>query len=426
MHRRLFIASSIGAFAVPSLPGCVAQPVAGGDPIGELVGGARPGTLIGTSGDAAFDAWLADFYARALRAGWDDSLLIRELSGLTPDPRVVASDTRQPEFSKPTGDYIKGAVSDARVSKGTAARAELTYLSGVEQRFGVPGEIVIAIWGMESAFGAVMGDADVIRSLASLAADGRRRAWAETQLFAALRMIAEGDVTRAQLKGSWAGAMGQTQFIPETYLSTAVDFDGDGKKDIWGSTADGLASAANLLAKAGWRRGEAWQREVTLPQGFDYSLTEGPKNLPPVWAGLGVVAADGYGWTPEDARAEAQLILPSGAAGPAFLVFPNHFTIRRYNNSTAYALGVGLLADRIAGKPPLVRPWPAEVGLSAADRISAQTHLNRLGFSAGEPDGIIGVNTRAALRAWQKSRGRVADGYLTVDLVRALEADTGA
>jgi lytic murein transglycosylase len=426
MHRRLFLLSSIGALAVPSLPGCVAQPM-GDDPIGDLAAAsARPGTLIGTSGDAAFDSWLSDFYARALRAGWDDGLLIRELSGLTPDPRVVASDTKQPEFSKPTGDYIKGAVSDARVTRGAAARSELTYLPGIEQRFGVPGEILIAIWGMESAFGAVMGDADVIRSIASLAADGRRRSWAEAQLFAALRMIAEGDVTRAQLKGSWAGAMGQTQFIPETYLSTAVDGDGDGRRDIWGSTADALASAANLLSKAGWRRGESWQREVTLPQGFDYSLTEGPKNLPPVWAGLGVVAADGYGWSAEDARAEAQLILPSGAAGPAFLVFPNHFTIRRYNNSTAYALGVGLLADRVAGRAPLVRPWPVEVGLSAADRVSAQTHLNRLGFNAGTADGIIGVNTRAALRAWQKARGRVADGYLTVDLVRALEADPGA
>jgi lytic murein transglycosylase len=425
MHRRLFIASSIGALAVPSLPGCVAQP-AGGDPIGDLAAGARPAAAIGASGDAAFDAWLSDFYARALGAGWDQALLIRELSGLTPDPRVVASDTKQPEFSKPTGDYIKGAVSDARVARGTAARSELTWLAGVEQRFGVPGEILIAIWGMESAFGSVMGDSDVIRSIASLAADGRRRSWAEAQLFAALRMIAQGEATRAQMKGSWAGAMGQTQFIPETYLSTAVDFDGDGRKDIWGSTADALASAANLLSKAGWRRGESWQREVTLPAGFDYSLTEGPKNLPPVWAGMGVVAADGYGWSAEDARAEAQLILPSGASGPAFLVFPNHFTIRRYNNSTAYALGVGLLADRIAGRAPLVRPWPVETGLSAADRVSAQTHLNRLGFKAGEADGIIGVNTRAALRAWQKARGRVADGNLTADLVRALEADPGA
>jgi lytic murein transglycosylase len=329
----------------------MAQTVGGSDPIGDLAAGAGNGNLIGNSGDPLFDAWLSGFYARALAAGWDGALLTRELSGLTPDTRVVASDTRQPEFSKPTGDYIKGAVSADRVSRGQARRAELTFLPAVEARFGVPGEILIAIWGMESAFGAVMGDSDVIRSLASLAADGRRRAWAEAQLFAALRIIATGEATRGQLKGSWAGAMGQTQFIPETFLSTAVDFDGDGKRDIWGSTADALASAANLLSKAGWKRGESWQREVRLPQGFDYSVVEGPKQVPPVWAGLGVIPADGYGWSAEDARSPAQLIAPSGAAGPVFLVFPNHFTIRQYNNSTAYALGVGLLADRVAGKP---------------------------------------------------------------------------
>jgi len=416
MDRRIILGATGVALLIPGLLGCIAQKATAED-------GAPMEGFRAASGDPAFDAWLEGFYSRALAAGWSQALLDRELAGLAPNPRVVGSDRGQPEFSKPTGDYVKGAVSDARVATGLRKRDELTFFAGVEDRFGVPREILIAIWGMESAFGAVQGDADIIRSLASLAADGRRRDWAETQLFAALRMIQTGEATRAQLKGSWAGAMGQTQFIPETYLRDAVDYDGDGRRDVWASPVDALASAANLLSKAGWKRGESWQREVILPPGFDYSLTEGPKNAPPWWSLAGVTTADGYGWPVADQAAEAQLILPSGAAGPAFLVFPNHFIIRRYNNSTAYALGVGLLADRIGGKGPLTTPWPYETGLSIADRTGAQDALNRLGFEAGEADGVIGVNTRKALRAWQTSRGIVADGYLTTELSRRLQTE---
>ncbi|MBS0332263.1 MAG: lytic murein transglycosylase [Proteobacteria bacterium] len=384
-----------------------------------------PITPPAVSGDMIFDAWAAEFYPKALKAGIPREVLDREMWGLTPDPRVTARDSRQPEFSQPISTYIKGAVTEGVVSKGVSERTAAPQLADIEQQYGVPREILIAIWSRESAFGAIQGDFDVIRSMASLAAQGRRRDFAETELIAALRIIATGQATREQLKGSWAGAMGQTQFIPSAYLSTAVDGDGDGRRDIWNSAADSLASAANLLAKGGWRRGESWAKEVTVPDGFDFSVTEGPKLSPDAWAALGVTRADGLPWTDADKAAEAQLIAPAGAAGPLFLLFPNHFVIRKYNNSVAYALAVGLLADRIAGGGPLVRPWPSEQPMSLADRMTAQRALAALGFNPGTPDGIVGAGTRSALRAWQKARGLTADGYLSPAMVQRLKTEAG-
>lgn len=377
------------------------------------------------SGDMVFDAWAAEFYGKAVKAGVSPALLDREMAGLTPDPRVTSRDSRQPEFSQPISAYIIAAVAPGPVSVGERKRAEIPQLDAIEQRFGVPREILLAIWARESGFGAIQGDFDVIRSMASLAAQGRRREWAESELIAALKIIGSGEATRAQLKGSWAGAMGQTQFIPSTYLSTAVDGDGDGRRDIWSSPADALASAANLLAKAGWKPGESWAREVTTPPDFDFAMSEGPKMVPDAWAALGVMRADGQPWSDADKTAEAQLLAPAGASGPIFLLFPNHFVIRKYNNSVAYALAVGLLADRIAGAGPLTRPWPAETPLSLADRMTAQRALAALGFDPGTPDGIVGMGTRAALRSWQKARGLVADGYLSADMIQRLKAEVG-
>ena len=370
-----------------------------------------------------FDAWAAEFYGRAVKAGIAPALLDREMAGLTPDPRVTSRDSRQPEFSQPISAYIKAAVTEAPVATGQARRAAIPQLGAIEQRFGVPREILLAIWSRESAFGAIQGDFDVIRSMASLAAQGRRRDWAEGELISALRIIGSGEATRSQLKGSWAGAMGQTQFLPSTYLSTAVDGDGDGRRDIWGSPADALASAASLLAKGGWTPGQGWAREVTVPAAFDFGLTEGPKLTPVEWAGKGVVRADGLPWNDADKSAPAQLLAPAGADGPIFLLLPNHFVIRKYNNSVAYALAVGLLADRIAGGGPLVKPWPAEQPLSLADRMTAQRALAALGFDPGAPDGIVGMGTRTALRAWQKARGLTADGYLSPAMVEKLKAE---
>nr|WP_295107415.1 lytic murein transglycosylase [uncultured Caulobacter sp.] len=377
------------------------------------------------AGELAFDTWLLDFRRRALAAGLSPQLLDRELSGVTPDPKVISLDSRQPEFSKPVGAYIAGVISDDRVAVGRRKRDELAFLPTIEARYGVPRDILLAVWAMESAFGQLQGNFDVVRSMVSLAADGRRRAWAEGELIAALKIIDSGEVTRAQLKGSWAGAMGQTQFIPSSYRATAVDFDGDGKRDIWGSDADSLASAANLLARGGWKPGAGWAKEVILPAGFDYSVTEVEKQIPAWWEARGVRRADGLPWTAADAASPAVLILPSGAAGPAFLALPNHFAIRTYNNSTSYALGIGLLADRFGGGGPLVTAWPVETPLALADRMAAQIALARVGFNPGPADGVIGAGTRKALRAWQQSQQLPADGYLSNDMVARLKAQAG-
>ncbi len=391
----------------------------------------EPGTRLTTplpsmltpSGSESFDRWLSAFWPKAIAAGLPEAVLGRELRGLTPDDRVSALDGRQPEFSKPVGDYIRGVVTEDRVALGRQRRGALPFLSAMQSRYGPPAEVVIAIWAMESGFGAIQGTFDVVRSMATLAADGRRRGFAEDQLIAALKIIASGEHARARLVGSWAGAMGQTQFIPTTYLSAAVDADGDGRRDLWGSAHDALGSAANLLGSAGWRRGEDWAREVTAPAGFDYGLTEGPKEPPAWWAERGLRRADGRAWSTADQGAAAQLSAPAGAEGPLFLLFPNHLAIRKYNNSIAYALGVGLLADRFGGGGPLVRAWPKETPLGLADRMAAQTALARLGFDPGTPDGVVGLNTRAALRAWQKSRLITADGYLSLEMVRRLRAE---
>ncbi len=382
---------------------------------------------VSRSGDAAFDAWSQAFLARAMASGLPEALVREQLKDTTPDPRVLAADHKQPEFTRPVGDYIKAAASAARIAQGRIHKAEQArWLELIRSRYGVDPGILIGIWGLESGYGLDSGDYDVIRSLATLAADGRRRGWAETELSDALRVLAAGKIRRAELKGSWAGAMGQTQFTPEDYLAWAVDEDGDGRRDIWGSSADALGSTANFLAhKAAWRRNEAWAREVVLPAGFDYGLAEGPFQSWAAWQALGVRPAQDLAWTEAELAEGMGLILPAGWTGPAFLILPNHMAIRAYNNSTSYALAVGLLADRIAGRPPLIRPWPVDQPLTLGDRIAAQAALNRLGFEVGEPDGVLGLKTRAATRAWQKSRNLPADGHLSYGLIQALKIEAG-
>jgi len=379
--------------------------------------------MLVSSIDTPFEAWMHDYMQRAIAQGLPAEVVQREFAGLTADPDVVGFDGRQAEFSKPIGDYVRGAVTDARLAAGMRREAGLPHLPQIEQRFGVPPEILIAIWAMESGFGAVQGSKDVLRSLASLASAGRRRAWAEGQLDEMIRIIASGKASRAQLKGSWAGAMGQTQMEPSEYLHYAVDGDGDGRADIWGSPEDALASAAHLLEHYGWQRDQPWDREVLLRPGFDYSLAEGPKQTPIDWAAIGATRADGRDWRGADSLLPAQLVLPAGAEGPAFLIFANHMVIRQYNNSIAYSLSVGLFADRLAGAGPLVTPWPHETPLSLADRLDAQNALTKLGFYTGTVDAMIGLNTRVALRAWQKARGLPADGHLTLDQLDRLRGE---
>ena len=417
MDRRLFLFSSAG-FAVAPQP---YQP-------GDLGGGSSGDVMPPPALDPAFEAWKESFIPKAVAQGSSEAQVRAELMGLAPDPKVIALDGKQPELSRPISDYLASAVSDARIAQGQAKMAaNAAALTPLIDHYQVPGEIIVAIWGMESNFGANQGGFDVIRSLATLAAQGRRRGFAEGQLLAALRIVFSGEATRGQLKGSWAGAMGQTQFTPDDYLSFAVDGDGDGRRDIWGSSADALASTANFLSrKAAWRAEESWAREVVVPQqGFDYALVEDAGRHPSEWAALGVRAPDGLAARPADETEVAKLLMPMGWQGPGFLAYPNHYAIRAYNNSTSYALAVGLLADRIGGAGPLVQPWPADQPTTLADRIAAQQALAQLGFDPGGIDGAIGTGTRKAAKLWQASQGLPADGYLSAALMQRLKAQAG-
>lgn len=382
-------------------------------------------SLVPPASAGYFLDWLNGFFAKAEAAGLPHPLLARELSGLSPDPRVSVLDARQPEFARPVSDYVRGAISPLRVETGRAKRAEIAAFPDLERAYGVPRDVLIALWAMETNYGAHQGDMDIIRSLATLA-QGRRRVWAEKQLIAALGMIADGAVGRSRLTGSWAGAMGQTQILPSVYLSDGVTASGGSRPDVWGSAPDALATAAHLLAKVGWRRGEGWAVEAILPAGFDYGLSEGPSEAFSWWSAKGVRLAPGVAWTSADAAAPAVLLLPSGAAGPAILALPNHFVIRSYNNSIAYALALGLLADRFAGSGGLRTVWPLETPLSLDERMAAQSALSRLGFDPGPADGMIGAGTRQALRAWQRAQGLPADGYLSPQMVRRLSASVRA
>ncbi len=303
MKRRTFLVTAAAALATPAV-------------------GAGPQSDPLTAQDAAFAEWLSTFRITALASGLPADVLERELAGLQPDPRVRGSDRNQPEFSRPFSHYVKRAAGEDRAAIGRRRMAELdASLAGVEAASGVPREMLVAIWGMESGYGAFLGDHDVIRSMATLAADGRRRGFAEDQLLATLRIIASGEWPRERLVGSWAGAMGQTQFIPSNFLSLALDADGDGRRDVWGSPLDALASAANLLATSGWARGQGWALEVAAPDNFDYSVSETLSASPAVWSDLGLMRADG-GPLGLDAS-EATLLAPTGAKGPLFLLMAN-------------------------------------------------------------------------------------------------------
>ena len=420
MHRRAFLGSAAASFAfLPALP---QVPYAS---LGAMGSSPQPQPAVGGLSPEVFAAWLADFRVRAAAAGLPPDFLTLELAGLAPDPTAVAQDARQPEFSKPVSAYLAVAVSDGQVSAGRAHR-QAAWLDPVALRYGAPAGVLVAIWGMESAYGRLQGDHDIVRAFATLAAQGRRREWAEGQLLVTLKLIASGGATRDQLKGSWAGAMGQTQFTPEDYVRYAVDADGDGVRDIWRSAPDALGSSANFLkVKAGWRLGEGWQREVTTPAGFDYALVEAPARPWADWAALGVRTADGEVLRPADRQAPAQLLMPMGWRGPAILVFPNHFAIRAYNNSVSYALAVGLLAQEVDGGSGLLRPWPEDRPTTEADRRAAQLALSRAGFDPGAIDGVLGSGVRRAARSWQQARGLPADGYLSYDLIQRLKSEAG-
>ncbi|WP_353218932.1 lytic murein transglycosylase [Salinisphaera sp. S4-8] len=372
-----------------------------------------------------FQRWVADFRRRAAARGVSAGTLDEAFDGAEFVPRIVELDRRQPEFSRAIWDYLDSAVSDARIRQG---REQLATYSAeareAESRYGVPATIIGAIWGVESNYGRNFGNYETIDALATLGYDGRRTGFAEEQLYAALEILANGDIDRERMRGSWAGAMGHTQFIPTSFLAYAVDEDGDGRRDIWGSIADVMGSTANYLQKNGWQRGQTWGREVVLPPNFDYGQAElDTRRSTAQWQAVGVRAVDSRGLPSFTAAA---IIAPAGAHGPAFLVGPNFRTILLYNNATSYALAVGLLSDRLAGAPGVYGDWPRTLAsLSRTEIKDMQRLLNALGYGTGTPDGIMGPNTRAGLRAFQRSQGLTADGYPTHELLRRIRSAAG-
>lgn len=366
-----------------------------------------------------FSEWRADFTDRAVAKGHDRAVVENALADITPLERTIELDRYQPEFVKPIWSYLDGAVSQSRQTTGKERLVEeATLFDALESEYGTDRHALTAIWGLESAFGVVIGNTDVFAALATLAWDGRRRDMFENELLAALTIIESGAANRDDFVGGWAGAIGQTQFMPTTFVAYAVDFDNDGRKDLWANRGDALASAANYLKRYRWRLGEPWGVEVRLPEGFDYAMADGRKLTVREWTNQTVSRANGRPFTETDLDLSARLLLPAGATGPAFLTFHNFDVIKYYNNSTAYALGVGLLSDAISGRPGLVHDWPrhAEM-LTREDVESLQATLARLGFDPGRPDGRIGPNTRKALRAWQTANGLPADAFATKALL---------
>ncbi len=391
---------SLGAFAAVSLSSAQAAP-------------------------ADFERWLESFRAEAAAAGISQSVLDEALTGLTINPRVYELNDNQPEFSRGIWDYLDSAVSATRVNNGKTKYLEnQRLLTLIENAYGVDAEIVAAIWGLESSYGAIMGSHDAIQALATLAFEGRRTGYGRSQLIGALKIIQHGYAERNELKGSWAGAMGHTQFIPTTYLAYAVDHDGDGKRDIWSNLGDVFASTANYLSVSGYRAGDPWGLEVRLPAGFDYALADSDvKKAVVEWAAGGVEAIRGPGLIERfDPNMRGRLIIPAGARGPAFIVFDNFGAILKYNRSTAYALAVSLLSEEIAGgNGAIVTAWPRDDRpLSLDERKALQQALKDRGFDPGPVDGIIGAGTKRALRAWQIQAGLPADGYASAKVLDAL------
>lgn len=373
--------------------------------------------------DEAFADWLTAFRVEALKAGVRGDVFDRAMYGVKPDPDVVASDQNQPEFVKPVWAYLNGALSDKRIERGRLLLVEnKLLLDKIEKTYGVDRHVVVAIWGLESNYGDFMGHQKVVQSLATLAFEGRRQSFGRTQLIAALKIIQAGDVDPEGLLGSWAGAMGQTQFIPTTYLAHAVDFDGDGRRDIWNSRGDTLGSTAKYLGVSGWEQGVGWGYEVTTPKNFDYAQADmSVRKSVGAWAALGIKPVAGKSFAAGDKDRAAALLLPAGHKGPAFLVMNNFKAILSYNASTSYALAVSILSDRFQGRGQIVGSWPLEERpLTKAERIELQEKLNNYGFSLGEADGIIGYNSRKAIRAYQQSKGLPADGYATSSLLDRL------
>ena len=449
MKLRLFLASCLGACA-PTVAAVDLPSVSPNDlpPVGAsagliMIAETQPATpsapvpysTLNPGGDAAaLQAWKIGFIQRAVAAGVSRETAERETASLHVETDALRFDQAQPEYSTSAGLYIQRDTSEATIARARAKMDANPWISEIESRYGVPGAITVGIWRQESDLGGNTGNFDVVNTLATLAAlsqratperTATRRRDMEAYLVSALKAIDQGKLTRAELRGSWAGAVGQVQFMPTHILNLAVDGDRDGKIDVRGSARDSLHSAAALLQRDGWRPGEGWHQEVSLPANFDYELVDGPGRLPVDWERLGVRRVDGQPWSAKDAAASAVLILPAGASGPAYLALPNHFVIRKYNGSITsphYAMTVGLVADRLLGRPGPSKPWPAESRFRIDDVSAAQRALTQLGFDTKGADGRIGPDTRAAVKAWQRANRRIPDGYLTATLIGEIVA----
>ncbi|MEO0399317.1 MAG: lytic murein transglycosylase [Pseudomonadota bacterium] len=388
--------------------------------------GAASAEAAETASPADFANWLQGFKAEAVAAGVFPAIVDDAFQGVTVNQRVFELNDNQPEFSKSIWTYLDSAVSETRVANGLKNKAANSgALAAIEAKYGVDAETIVAIWGLETAYGAVMGDHDAIQALATLAWTGRRTKFGRSQLIGALKIIQNGYAPREQLRGSWAGAMGQTQFIPTTYLSYAVDEDGDGRRDIWTNLNDVFASTANYLSVSGYIVDAPWGVEITLPADFDYSEAA-PKRKRALaeWAAAGVSGARGDLIGAYDPNMRGRIIVPAGAQGPAFLVFENFEAILKYNRSTSYGLAVGMLSDHVAGRPAgVVKDWPrSDRALALSERKALQQALADQGFNPGPPDGVIGANTKRALRDWQRANGHPADGYASADTLLKVTA----
>jgi len=386
---------------------------------------ARPQTLrraaptVTASGNAEFDRWLAGFRGRALAAGISARTFNTAFAGIRPDDDILRRESQQPEFSRPIWEYLDSAVSQARIDNGRRAlREHRRLLDEIEARYNVDREVIVAVWGLETSYGTLRGRTPIIPALATLAMSSRRGDFYEAQLIGALQIIQTGDVDASHMVGSWAGAMGHTQFIPTSYLAFAVDFRGDGRRDIWSEDpTDSLASTAAYLAHHGWQRGAPWGIEVRIPRDFNPRLANTRRDVAE-WVRLGLTAQPGLSLP---RSGEATLLFPAGSQGPAILAFQNFRVIKRYNNADAYAIAIGHLADRLRDGGGFVASWPrGDRPLSRSEREELQRLLARAGHYDGTIDGRVGQGTLSAVRDWQAQNGLPPDGYVSLALLERM------
>jgi membrane-bound lytic murein transglycosylase B len=372
---------------------------------------------------ANFSNCVAGLGPDAARRGIAQDVFDRHTADLTPDLRIMDLLDAQPEFTKTFWEYLDLLVSPERIQRGRELLAQhRAIFDRVEREYGVDRHILAAIWGIETKYGTMGGDRPVLRSTATLACIGRRQAFFREEFLSALEILNRGDMRPEDLRGSWAGAFGPTQFMPTTFKRYAVDLDGDGRRDVVGSVADVIASTANNLKKDGWTTGQTWGYEVVVPQGFNFLLADrSQQQTVAQWEKLGLQRPGGQAFPRPNDR--AYLLIPAGARGPGFLMLNNFRVIMKYNPAEAYALAIGHLADRLRGGEAFAQEWPRdERALTRTERLELQQHLARRGFDVGEPDGILGTRTRVAIRDFQARSGLVPDGFASSQVLNRLRS----